>query len=337
MRNIDFIEACYRRREREQGWASDVVAAASKLVGHHFFGVGAYSYRVSSAGSVDIIGLFNPPGSHLVEDPVVGSRAFIGFVNRSPMRRKIVSLVFETYSERSIVLSDMPDAWGVELRRRLPPGASDSLCMHGAVNFSEGFHLCLLRRDGSTIGGRKRRYLDHLAGHLAAGYRVQRALAGVGTDAITTMAVASPSGRVLDARGRMRERGARRTFAESVRQLDRARCRRMGKEPNEAARLWMAFVDGEYSLVETFDSDGQRMILAVRTRTNHAARLTSQERIVVEQVAQGHANKEIGATLGISSSTVAVHLHLAMKKLGFRDRQSLVLGLESRGRRTSGL
>jgi DNA-binding NarL/FixJ family response regulator len=44
--------------------------------------------------------------------------------------------------------------------------------------------------------------------------------------------------------------------------------------------------------------------------------LSPREREVLRSIAQGRANKEIGAELGISTRTVEAHRQALMKKLG---------------------
>jgi DNA-binding NarL/FixJ family response regulator len=51
--------------------------------------------------------------------------------------------------------------------------------------------------------------------------------------------------------------------------------------------------------------------------------LSPRENDIVELVAQGFRNKEIGEKLFISEQTVKNHLHNIFYKLGIRDRQAL--------------
>jgi DNA-binding CsgD family transcriptional regulator len=98
------------------------------------------------------------------------------------------------------------------------------------------------------------------------------------------------------------------------------------RSPEEAARLWQAVVDGEWSLVAHHEADGRRVILARRNAP--AARdpraLAPREREVLAYVALGHANKYIGYVLGISPATVAARLRTGLVKLGLRSRRELI-------------
>jgi DNA-binding NarL/FixJ family response regulator len=53
-------------------------------------------------------------------------------------------------------------------------------------------------------------------------------------------------------------------------------------------------------------------------------RFTAREIEVLEQVIGGATNKAIGYDLGLSPSTVATHVSVAMAKLGVRSRVELI-------------
>ncbi len=55
--------------------------------------------------------------------------------------------------------------------------------------------------------------------------------------------------------------------------------------------------------------------------TGEADKLTFREREVLEWVARGASNKEIGRRIGIAENTVKVHLRNIMDKLSLRNRQ----------------
>ena len=329
MRDIDFIEACYQLQCNRSEWATSLIRHANRIFGRQFRGIGGYSYELDSAERIHVPEVYCPPNNTISLDPDTGCRPFMDFINRSPIRAHVVASVFATYSERAFPLSEGPTEWSLPLRRRLPPGARDSICLHGALSLSEGFHMCLLAGDEFVLHPRRRRHLDSLAAHLAAGYRVQRTIGRLATADEDVLAVASPSGRLLHARPQFRNQETTRRFLSSVQRMDAVRCRRVGRGPEESGAMWSAFVDGHYSLVESFDSDGRRTILAVKTRLNPASRLTARERQVAELVSQGIGNKDVGARLGISPTTVAVHLHAVMRKLGLPDRRALVVWVET--------
>ena len=54
-------------------------------------------------------------------------------------------------------------------------------------------------------------------------------------------------------------------------------------------------------------------------------RLTPRQREILQLLAKGFYYKEIGATLGISHSTVRAHLHSVYRKLEVRSRSRAVI------------
>jgi DNA-binding NarL/FixJ family response regulator len=92
--------------------------------------------------------------------------------------------------------------------------------------------------------------------------------------------------------------------------------------------MWKALVAGRWTLIDTFEGDGRRYLLAQRNdpEVRHAARaaLTKREREVAGYAALGHSNKMIAYELGLSASTVATHLAEAARKLRVRSRSALI-------------
>jgi DNA-binding NarL/FixJ family response regulator len=104
------------------------------------------------------------------------------------------------------------------------------------------------------------------------------------------------------------------------------------QEPEDAVRHWQALVAGRWSLIDHFDSDGRRFVIA---RPNaplgiQLSGLTSREQQVLGLAAHGHPYKIIAYELGLPISTVATHLNRAMAKLGIDSRRQLLTLLSLR-------
>jgi DNA-binding NarL/FixJ family response regulator len=112
-------------------------------------------------------------------------------------------------------------------------------------------------------------------------------------------------------------------------------------DPADAALAWRALVDGRYNVLDQFDARGRRYFVIRRRELSSArrelssARLTSREREVLFHAALGYSGKRIAYEMGISQSTVALHMKSAAKKLGFGSRVRLVLALAAARRRDS--
>ena len=86
--------------------------------------------------------------------------------------------------------------------------------------------------------------------------------------------------------------------------------------------LWEALVQGRWSLVDHFDSDGSRFVVAVENapQVKDPRGLTSLEMTVAEELGRGKTAKEIGYVLGISIAAVNNALSQVRSKLGLRSR-----------------
>jgi DNA-binding NarL/FixJ family response regulator len=147
--------------------------------------------------------------------------------------------------------------------------------------------------------------------HVLAGLRLRRALGAAEDEAIV-----DARGRLVHAQGDARNAASvLRTAAACV---DRARSRR--SDPDALLHAWRALVSGRWSLIDRFDSDGRRFLVARRNDPDVCAppSLSPRERQVLAYAALGHSNKHIAYTLGLAPSTVSSHLCAAMKRLGVR-------------------
>jgi DNA-binding CsgD family transcriptional regulator len=177
-----------------------------------------------------------------------------------------------------------------------------------------------------------------VAAHLAAAVRLRGSAARVHE----ADAVLSPSGRVEHAQGAAREADARQALSNGVARIDRARGPLRRKDPDEAVSLWRALVAGQWSLVEHFDTDGKRYLLARRNEgpKSNLATLSLLERQALALAALGHTNKLIAYQLGLTPSAVAMRLSRVAKKLGVRTRVQLIeqgakIAAQPRWRRSS--
>lgn len=165
------------------------------------------------------------------------------------------------------------------------------------------------------VPARRRWTMERIAAHLASAGRLR-------ASAPHEDAVLDASGRLLDARaGADRSRDVLR---DAARRIDRARSRRTSDE--ERVELWNALVEGRWSLVEKFDTDGRRMFVARRnppTASRHVV-LEPDERTVVALIALGRPMKVVAYELGRSAAWVSRTLARGLAKLGLPSRAALV-------------
>jgi DNA-binding CsgD family transcriptional regulator len=203
-------------------------------------------------------------------------------------------------------------------------GFADVLAIRAANPDGTGMFLGAPVRAPAARGAFDRRW-SRLAAHLAAGARLQRAASKLVADrASAADAVLTPGGRVLSAAERAHD--ALGLLRDAAVRIDRARTRAGRRDPDAALERWQALVDGRWSLVDHFESDGKRYVIAVENAP-HAPdprALAPNERTILHYAGMGHPNKLIAYELGIPEGTVATRILSIARKLGVRSRAELI-------------
>jgi DNA-binding CsgD family transcriptional regulator len=89
-------------------------------------------------------------------------------------------------------------------------------------------------------------------------------------------------------------------------------------DSDRALSLWEGLVQGRWSLLDRFDTDGRRYIIAVRNdpQLGDPRGLTSYELQVAELIGLGRPRKEIAFMLGVSPSAINNAVQRVTRKLG---------------------
>jgi DNA-binding CsgD family transcriptional regulator len=163
-----------------------------------------------------------------------------------------------------------------------------------------------------------------LALHLGAGIRLRRQAGTLDDPEIE--AVLSPDGALLHADAEHTDPVSREQLRDIARQIDRVRTHRGRDDVHGAMEVWQGLLLGRWSLVDHFDTDGRRFLVARRNDPDAPAprQLTRRQRQVVFYASLALANKQIGYVLGLAETTVATHLALALEKLGIATREELI-------------
>jgi hypothetical protein len=163
-------------------------------------------------------------------------------------------------------------------------------------------------------------HLERLGAHLLAGFRLRRALRQVD-------AVLDPSGSTLHAERDAREPDQREALKSAVKAYDKARSRRGPAQPEEALQSFEALVAGRWSIVQSFESDGRRYLLAVQNPPGSmaAAALSANESHALVLRAQGLPHKLIAYELGVPDTVSFQLVQQGMAKLGLMHEADLPL------------
>lgn len=201
-------------------------------------------------------------------------------------------------------------------------GARDTLALNALDAGGRGLWLGAPMRSTRRATPQKMTLLSRLSAHLTAAARLRRREA----DAREPAAVFSTNGALLHMKGAAPAHH-RDELRHAVTAFDKARARDAHRDIEMATRRWRPLVASSWSLLDEFDTDGKRFIVAVDNAPPTRARqgsLSEREHHVLTQASLGHSNKEIAYELGLSYATVRVLLHRAAKKLRTSTRAETI-------------
>lgn len=219
---------------------------------------------------------------------------------------------------------------GMDLRD-LPSGAHgnatrlgivDQLFLHAANTDDRGVIVVVNLPERLTLSATTRRRLAMVSAHVAAGARIALAF----DTPRKPIAILEPNGKL--AHVEKAHEGSRSALRTRVLDIERARTaahRKSESDAEKALARWKALLAGEYTLLDRFESDGRRYVVACENAPNvrDPRGLTQREAVVGALVMRGHADKLIAYELGIAEGTVAALSSRVMKKLGARSRADL--------------
>jgi hypothetical protein len=144
-------------------------------------------------------------------------------------------------------------------------GVRDVLTLRCEDPSHRGCTLSVTLPEVSTLSRRQTEGWGRVSAHILAGLRLKRGLPGQSTRGDvdeTVEAVLTPAGRVEHATGPAKERAARERLITAGARIHKARGRLRRTDPDQAIALWRALVAGRWSLVDLFDTDGRRYLIA---------------------------------------------------------------------------
>jgi DNA-binding NarL/FixJ family response regulator len=232
-------------------------------------------------------------------------------------------VVIATASE--LVFPRLPDMHKM-FKKLLKGHMRDLLVINCQSGVGTGVSIGVLLKESSRATEQERRRWPKIAAHVGAAIRLRNMAAGLSMDSKKVEAVLDSAGTLHDASGPAKQKDARENLREIVLRVERSRTLSGRENVDEALNNWEGLVSGRWSMVDRFDSDGRRFILAIRNDPFHPdpRGLSSRERQVAEYVGLGCSSKEIAYTLGLSEASITNCTARAQDKLGFESRSELV-------------
>lgn len=306
---INILEAAYSLEGKTEQWLRDVIDATSPALDR---GDGIVAFVTTFEKMFR--GEFSAIATNMPGDPF----PMLAAVNANAPPEMGAMLMNRAWAFGSVTetIEQMKGVGNYD-RKAAEHGIIDAVCLFAQDGEGGVLDISALSARRMRTTEAQRGLWSKLAAHLTAMTRLRRHLQP------TEDAVLRPDGRVSHAQGKARD--AREELVDAVRTREKARGRMRREDPEHAVTIWRGLVHGQWSLVDRFERDGARFVVAYPNAPDvvDPRRLTKAEKRVVHYAARGAANKEIAYALGVSNGTVAALLARACRKLRVRRRSEL--------------
>ena len=313
---VHFLEAAYCVEMDDEGWLPAVTKAVAAVTRHALAGMHSAIYDASDVTAFRPTMLNTEGPSEMREILLEG----VGLFTPRLIARTFRSLLFHP-SGRTVATPEMNEMYSKLDAIGLP----DGLCLNAFDPTGVGVFLQLFVPKPVEMEGAERALFRRIAHHLGAAHRVRRRLRSSGPlvdPADGAEAILDGRRRVVHASGPAKNKAVQAALVETSKARDVA----FSSRGDRTLRRWQPLTDARWTLVDRFERGGARYIVA---RENQAQvqgflSLSDRERQIVAYVALGQSTKETAYALGISDTTVRVHLKHAATKLGVRTRGQLL-------------
>lgn len=328
---ISTVEAAYDLNPSDAEWFPRLLEAWLPLLDHGLGVGGLIAVKAPTPGPPTI------EATHVVTGPddliarQVASAAALPAERTHEQTQTGVFIV----SERTAGHPEMLDTW-----RTFFDGAQDALGVMTVDTDGRGILVLAPTPEVVQLSAPARSLWGMMAAHVASGVRLRHALKRHRTSAASDRAL--PHGadaiidptdfRIIDADSSVQDADALQEFRHAAIRIDKARASgRQEANAEEALAEWWALVNGQWSMVDRFDTDGRRYILALPNPPSvpNPRALSAQERRVTAFAALGDSHKFIAYRLGLSRSRVSHLFASSMRKLGVKTQAELVYSIRA--------
>lgn len=313
---ILLLERNYEPKPDGSAWLRSMLPHVSSAIDPN--GLAGLGYFLGERGAMDLEIHASTPGAEEAARWVI--RKGFELATASELRAVVLAARRPGISSLFEVLGDIP----VNRSAESPVHVGDSIALLVPAEEKPPAIFATNTPSVRRLTDLERALWYRLAIHLSAAYR----LAGrpASADADDVEAVVTTDGKILDLRGVGRRPEVRGLLREAALAIDRARTRRGRADPLAALQLWQALLAGRWSLVEHFDSEGRRFLLARRNdpAVSQHPRATRRQRQVLFYASLGLSNQEIGYALGLAENTISAHIASGLARLGLPNRGELI-------------
>jgi DNA-binding CsgD family transcriptional regulator len=319
-RLVGFLEALYRWDTSDEEWLLGLCAPLMDMVDGGLW-VQANTYDASDASGS---GLRLPAVVTHRAPPIIKEQflAASKHWSRDLIVRCYYGSAVSTQPSGPEVIQRETGAGGAVSVKGLDPSGCSAALNVGVPD------LLPLSADALTV-------LRKISGHLTTAARVRRRIAEAAATNAPVPSAASPAegadavfspehnGHLVHAEAPATGRRERASLLDAVRAREAARTARGADRSLDS---WRPLVDARWTLVDAYESNGTRYIVARENQADARSLddLSERERQVVVCLAFGQTTKEIAYGLGIDASTVRVLLQRAAAKLHVDGRAGLL-------------
>ncbi len=314
---VGLVEEGYRLDGDDDAWMKRVLEHAAPLGKRGFWPtIGTYHYTPRNL-HLECTATLGPPHAReiLARSIQVQTPSVNHFFRGGPAVTSLSETLYTREPELSSVIQQLTNG-----------AVHDKLAVKGLTGQGRAIILCWLFSELVVPTAQERHRWQCVASHLGAGLRLRDIARTLDLQSPPVEAILDSAGKLREAREGAKHPAARDTLRAAVSRLDKLRTRQGRRDPDRALAAWEGLVQGRWSLVDHFDSDGHRFGLAIKNdpRFPDPRGLTLRERQVAEFIGQGHSGKEISYMLGISRSAVTNCTSRALCKLGLSSLTELV-------------
>ncbi len=320
MRNdlLTIVEAAYALDVTDQAWLRGLTDAIGPFIER---GMGAYGATLdaSDPGRLRLGPIY----------PFRGQEDMVQAIERAHREAGAArgEVLYRSGAAINGVIQSAGDAEWEDISKAGPSGVGDCSAVCALDPAGRGYVVIAPSAERQRYAPRVKRVWSRVTAHVVAMQRLRNGLPTLTPRAREEgEAVLTPGGKLEHAEGAAKDVSARILLREAAIARERARGRLRKREPDEAVEAWQALVAGRWSIVDRFDHDGRRFLIAHENEPESAGprALTPREKQVVSLVAMGHTNKLIAYELGLTTDAIGRYLATAIRKLGLTSRVDVV-------------
>lgn len=323
---IATVEAAYELRIEDDDWFPELLRANLPLLDHGLGAGGLIAVKAPVPGPPTIEAMHVVSGP---DDLIARHGASMAALPTERTHEQTTTGVF-VLSEKTAEHPEMRRIW-----KTFFDGAEDAIGLMTVDTDGRGIHILAPTPELVRLSPSERSLWEMMSAHVASGVRLRNALkrstSKPASDAglpFGAEAVINPTRfDVTDAVETVQDSEVLDMLRAAAVRIDRARVEgRNDGSTNDALAEWWALIRGRWSMVDWFDSDGRRYVLALPNppSVGNPRGLNEREQQVVAFAALGDTHKLISYRLGISRSHVTRLLGSAMRKLGLKNQVQLV-------------